>query len=448
MESLKGQVIRLFLQFIARFVPLEKAQIATLGGRGFEANIWKESNIPPENGWLIEHSRELGGKLINTHRYRTQNQLGTFSRIMAGFGEDRAFVDAFHLDLCGTLSDKAIFDFASVLPLVLKSKGRCLAITVADQRRNLVLEQWPEFQVRGKKLFGKQAEVFFNQLANIQQSIPIKKDTPTFIKPFDSIKATKREFGLLVELAELLHIQSLPWSPMTIERYVYVSRFQGRPFRMRTYFFRFGSKKLRGEIPTFAQTWAKSQLFFANGSEFKEIKTPTVGATKEEKEITTMTTSKLAALVSLLGGVFETEYNTLLTKSQKLDTIFQALKGVSEGNVENPQPVQEVPAVETEPASRPRKAKKNWDDLDDREQVAWKIKALELRAASKNGHWENGAWKDLLKEDFGHFDQKLSKSLRAALAHTSGGFRDMFVARIEKVFGGEAKPYLDRLAKI
>jgi hypothetical protein len=224
METTKEQVIRFFLAFLSRYVPLGQAQLATLGGRGIEAGIWSELGVPSEHGWLIERSRERGGKLIRGHHYQIHNQLGTFDRILAGFGMDHAFIDGFHLDLCGTLSDNAIADFAPVVPLVLASKGRCLAITVADARRNLVLEQWPKFQKRGRKLFGKQkADDFYEQITAFQRNVPIKKDQPAFIKPFDPVKASRREFGLLVEFAELLSEQKLPWIPVAVERYIYCS---------------------------------------------------------------------------------------------------------------------------------------------------------------------------------------------------------------------------------
>lgn len=449
MESLKGKVIRLFLEFVSHFVPIGESQFATLGGQGLEAKIWQESGIPPNHGWLIERNRERGGKLITNHRYRTQNQLGTFDRILAGYGDKHAFIDAFHLDLCGTLSNSTITSFAPALPLILMSKGRCLAITVADARRNLILEQWPDFEKRALKLFGKNAESIYKALLAKQRSIPINENAPAFIKPFDPEKATRRELGLLVELAELLKVQKLPWIPVTMERYVYVSRYQKRPFRMRTYFFRFEHETREADVIAFAKSWIESKLLFANGENFLEVKGPSIGVVpkpkKMEKGERLMPNSKLGELAKLLGGAEEAEYSELLTKSRQLDAFLTALKGAGVANIENQRTVTSSSASEAGQSTR--RIKKNWKDLSDREQIEWQIKALELKASS-NGHWQNGTWKELIRKDFGHYDQKLSKSLRAALARTSGGFREMFKARIETVLGNEAGPYLDRLGKL
>ncbi|KKQ77834.1 MAG: hypothetical protein A3A96_01925 [Candidatus Zambryskibacteria bacterium RIFCSPLOWO2_01_FULL_39_39] len=470
MESLKGQVVRSFLELVSRYLPLKEAQLATLGGHGLEAKIWSELGIPDGNGWLIERNRKLSAKLIGGHRYRTQNQLGTFDQILAGHGEDHAFVDGFHLDLCGTFSNSTIANFAPALPLVLKSKGRCLAITIADARRNPALEKWPDFQRRAKKIFGSQTENIFEDILYQQRLIPTRKNTRAFIKPFDPEKGAKREFGLLVELTELLKIRGFPWIPVIVERYVYVSRYKERPFRMRTYFFRFEFKPggRKGEELAFARVWTKSPLFFANGDDFIEVKsaidaTPIVQKTeKVVKGEVAMTpqTSKLATLASMVGGDVLIEYNDLLLKSQRLDTIIESLKGVvGEVNVdevvekETPAPTQESSIAETEPTKtaepalgKPLKRRK-WEDLDAREQVTWALKTLELKK-SQGGKWKNGTWEKLLKKDFGYYKPALGSSLRAVLSRTSGGFRRMFAVRIRKAFGPEAKPYLDRLANL
>lgn len=454
MESLKAQVVRLFLKFASRFVDLSKAQLATLGGQGLEAKIWQEIGVPSDHGWLIERNRERSGKLINSHRYRTLNQLGTLDKIVAGLGEDRSCVDAFHLDLCGTFCNKVIADFASALPLILKSKGRCLAITVADARRNLALERWPEFQERGFRLFGAESEDIFYGLLNGQCQIPTNPNAPAFFKPFDPTKATKREFGLLVELAELLWQQGFPWTPVVIKRYVYVSRFQGRPFRMRTYFFHFEHKWSKTPEKDLSEVWIESPLFFGNKDNFQEVELPAKKPKVAEKiqkkgETQQMSTSRLGEIARVLGGAEEAQYLELIAKSQQLDAILAALKAAPGVSVEN----QYSSSIQADEPSllpttrRGRRVRKSWETLSDREQIEWQIKALELKA-SHNGHWENGQWKKLLKEDFGHYNEDLGRSLRAALARTSGKFRTMFEDRIHKVFGDEAKPLLDRLSKI
>lgn len=439
MDNLKEQTIRLFLSFVSRFIPLKEAKFATLGGRGLEAKIWKDFGIPPENGWLIERGHETGQKLIVNHCYKTQNQLGTFSKILAGYDNSCRFIDAFHLDLCGTLSNQAMVDFAPVLPVILKSNGRCLAITVADARRNLILEQWPSFQKRAKKLFGKQTEDIYSRLRIKQQSIPVNKNISSFIKPFDVEKATRREFGLLVELTELLKVCGLSWIPVEIKRYVYVSRYKNRPFRMRTYFFHFQDKNYKNPQMVFANAWANSELFFANTAQFQKIEA-FIGTilTPEREENMSLTMIDLSGHVA----VPKDELDRLIAKSQQLDAIMQALGKPAElASFDSPKMEEVIPNGSS------RKVRKNWENLSDREQIVWQVKALEKRVSGK-GHWQNGDWEEMLKRDFGYYNKKLGRSCRAALARTNGKFREMFKARVEKVFGSEAKPYLDRLAKI
>lgn len=446
MEATKEQVIRLFLTFLSRYVPIGQAQMATLGGRGLEAKIWSELGVPTEHGWLIERSRERAENLIINHRYGTHNQLGTFDRILAGYGEDRAFIDAFHLDLCGTFCNTAINNFSPILPLVLKSKGRCLAITVADQRRNLVLEQWPSFRARARKLFGDYATKIYENILSQQRCVPVKQDSPAFIKPFDSEKAAKREFGLLVEMAELLNSQSLPWIPVAVERYIYVSRFQRRPFRMRTYLFRFGQQTQSLSEPTLAHAWVGSKLFFANGNEFTEVKTlPLVIEVKPSTKGSIMETTKIIDLSGYVA-IPRSEYDLLLADSQQLHAIRQALEGVASTGARTVPPSGEQLGGEPH-AKRTRRPRKNWEDLTDREQIEWQLKALELKAQN-GGHFPNGTWQKLLKEDFGHYNEDLGRSLRSALARTSGGFRQMFEKRIQTIFGDDAKTLIDRLAKV
>ncbi len=433
----KERVIRLFLGFLSHYVPLSQARLATLGGYGIEAKIWAESGVPPDHGWLIELNRERGGRLIKSHRYKSHNRLGTFHRILNGYGED-GHVDGFHLDLCGTMSDRVIDDFSPVLPLVLQSTGKCLAITVADQRRNVALEQWPEIQLRGKQLFGRQSTGMLQEIESQQRRIPVKRNLPAFIKAFDPTKAAKREFGLLVEIAEILRNHA-SWTSAQIERYVYVSRYQGRPFRMRTYFFHFeqGNPKNSGSV--FARMWITSPLHFNGGEKFVEIKAP---STVVERTAPTKGTimSRLGNVARALGGDELAEYEMLVQNNEQLQQILQTVASVN-GLGMAPKTAQSS----TTPAQKG--ARRNWDDLSQQEQITWLLKALELKAKG-NGSWDNGQWKNILKQDFGHYSAGLGRSLRAALARTNGKFRANFVTRIKSAFGKDFHLYLDRLSKL
>lgn len=237
MMTPKEYVIRSFLDFVCRHVPQSEAQLATLGGQGLEAGIWAERGVPSAHGWLIELNRKLGGNLIKNHRYHTHNRLGTFHRILGGLGE-KSLIDGFHLDLCGTFTEKVIEDFSPVLPLVLQSRAKCIAITVADQRRNLILERWKDYEYEGALLFGDEGRPIMRLLEAEQRKIPVRKDLPAFMEGFDPLKGAMREFGLMVEIAKLLIVHRR-CVPVEVVRYVYVSKIGKRSFRMRTYFFHF-----------------------------------------------------------------------------------------------------------------------------------------------------------------------------------------------------------------
>jgi hypothetical protein len=134
----KGRIIRRFLDFVSHYVPIPDARLATLGGLGIEAKIWEEMNVT--HGWLIELNHRRRTNLIRKNRFKITNRLKTFDSVLAGHG-DEGFIDGFHLDLCGTFANKVVHDFAPILPHMFKSRGKCLAITVADQR--LIIGQRP-----------------------------------------------------------------------------------------------------------------------------------------------------------------------------------------------------------------------------------------------------------------------------------------------------------------
>lgn len=457
----KEQVMRLFLSFLLRWVPfgISQAQLATLGGRGWEAKIWSELGVPKDHGWLIERSRKRAARLIAENRYLTQNQLGTFHTILAGLGEDRARIDAFHLDLCGQFCNTAITNFTPVLPLLLKSRGRCLAITVADQRGNLAVKYWPRFKARGKELFGAQAPEIYQQILAQQHCVPVKQRATDFIQPFSCVKGAKREFGLLVELAELLRTQQLPWIPAAIERYIYVSRYNRSHFRMRTYFFRFGEQFSDSPELVLADAWVNSPMFFANDEAFAEVVKPAAGiavnvAVKTAVQIIRREPMNKQQHLVLSGyvAVPQTDYDQLVADSQHLANILSAVN--QSGNTPEA-PLTPPPAMQ-DPAHTPgkgnRRTRKAWSSFTPCEQIAWIFKALELRKSiggKFTGPKGKAAWVKLLKEDFGYYKNHLGSSMRSCLARTNGEkFRPEFEARIREACGTSAQSYLDRLVRL
>jgi hypothetical protein len=167
-----------------------------------------------------------------------------------------------------------------------------------------------------------------------------------------------------------------------------------------------------------------------------------------------MTKSKLSEIVKVLGGAEELEYNDLLAKSRQLDTISQqfetiaaAINKVSMPAVEKPTAPMAATAVVDTPKVEIRRKRMEFGELSDKEKIQWQISALETKAKS-NGHWNSGKWEELLRNDFGYYNEGLGRSCRSALARTGGKFRANFRERIRTVFGEEARQYLDRLAKL
>jgi len=435
MNTPKEQIIRLFLGFLSTHTPLSDARIATLGGKGIEAKIWAESGIPPEHGWLIELNRERGHRLIEDHRYRHHNRLGTFHQILRGQEGANAYIDGFHLDLCGTITDQVIRDFSPLLPLILQSTGKCFGVTVSDQRRNRSLEEWPKALERGEELFGKGMKDVLSKLEESQRQLPMRKDLPSFMAGFDPAKGARREFGLLVELLELF--QKHPsWTPTQIARYVYVSRYAGRPFRMRSFFVRFAPTLSPVSGVAIANMWAESPLsFYQDSTTFVEIQAPLKQRTRQKPG--EPMTSRLGDVARALGGAELAEYEELVRNATALQQIRTAVDSVTII----------TPAAPPLRLTSPRKsAVKEWADLTDAEKVKWQIKTLELRMQS-NGSWDE-VWKRTIETDFGGHTPELEKSLTSAIRRTAGKFRGPFEDRVRKVLGDEAPDYLERLAQV
>ncbi len=449
MKDTKEQVLNQFLNFVAKFVSLGSARLATLGGNGVEAKVWQERGIPSTNGWLIERSRDKSGNLIATHRYNVQNQLSTFPQTLRGLGHDS--VDAFHLDLCGTLGEDLTDNAKRVLELVFESTGRTLAVTVSDQRRSLILEQWEDYAKRARRLLGDKAESILDGIVAEQRNLPVsKKKLPAFFQASDPVKGAKRELGLMVDFARLLKGYNFKCSQM--ERYVYVSNYAQRAFRMRTYFFHFESMVSEKNADALVTEWLRSPLYFVTSSEMTTVSlTPqTVNEEKrttkqQEEKMTTMSTqSRLAIIASAAGGDIEEEYLKLVADSRKLQA-FQSL--LHDSNSEHPRvPIGGLPPPETT-SSRSGKPRR-WDSLTFAEQLQWILKALEIKSQN-GGKWKSKEqWVQLLKQDFGGYNIPLGRCLGGAIAHSSGKFRKKFVERVRASFpADEANAYVERLHK-
>lgn len=429
----KEQVIERFLQFVSRRVSLQQARLATLGGLGLEAKAWTNAGIPPEHGSLIEIDSTLARSLIKQYRYRTHDRLSAFHQVLSNYRET---VDGFHLDLCGTVSSQVTGDFVPTLPYILQSTGRCLAITVADARRNRALSHWPAVRQQGKEFFGRRYPSLFQELESLQRLIPIKKDPklPAFFRNgFDPHKGAKREYGLLVEVAEMLCRHKCTLQDM--ERYVYVSRYHDRPFRMRTYFLYFGQGGSKDPRLVLAQRWASSPLFFSDGGEFVAIN-PAATAASTPKEKVGMK-SKLAQVVALIGGEAQAEYEELLADREQLQSIRSALNGGvgAPGKAKNGAHVVQ---------------KRKWTDLSPKEQLEFRLMTLTRRTQHMSTgsyyDWNTRVFPELIRESFGRVPKNFSKSLGAMTARMGGKFRAGFIENVKQVLDpDEAKAYIERL---
>lgn len=298
----KSEIVRLFIAFVAGYTDLSKARLATLGGEGLEAALWKERGIAPKNGWLIECTRTRSKHLIARFPYRHCTRLAYFRRSAESIWGAKYGIDGFHLDLCGTYerSDSA---FRPVIPIIMRGSGRCLAVTVSDQRRNSSHEHFENIRAEAEHLFGDAlATRFLSKLEGDYQALP-EQGIGLWADP--AIGAV-REFGFAYHLVRALELQSsLPID--RIERYLYVSNGKSRPFRMRTYFFHFGKVRSRWSVQDAVQLWCGSplQCVTENGI------TPVSPQTRKEAA-QMISYPNLEKLVRTLGGAHLDEFNKLI----------------------------------------------------------------------------------------------------------------------------------------
>ena len=276
--------------------------------------------------------------------------------MLASYG-DTTGVDAFHLDLSGTLQGTVAAEFATILPLVLKSRARCLAVTVPDARRNKILESWPSYSRRARARLGKGWRQVLERLVAHQAALPAREDLPAFMILFDPPKAAKRELGLMLDLFD--HFSAERTGPTEMVRYAYVSRYGNSPFRMRTYFFRLGAPGTFSSNNVSAGTWLSSPLYFGNDEGMAlipEAPAETFLSTTEGKS-TSMSESRLAAVARALGGPELAEYERLMDAEKRLQSLTAMVNGASPS---------------ASPAAPPQAhRKKRYDDLSPKEKIEW-----------------------------------------------------------------------------
>lgn len=436
----KEQIVRRFLDFVRQYVSLSQARMATLGGMGVEAKAWIEAGIPPSNGSLIEIESDLARKLIRKYDFRTHDRLDAFHTVLANYGEK---VDGFHLDLCGTMNVEVTGDFAPTLPFILQSQGRCLAVTVADARQNTILTNWSDYRTKGKKFFGRKMRTVFTELNAQQRKIPVKANPklPKFFKRgFNPHKATQREFGFMLDMAELLQVHKC--SIKSMERFVYVSRYNNRPFRMRTYFFHFGLGIPADQSGALAKVWTESPLVFIDQDVIEVIATDNTVAQQKEK---LSMSSKLAHLVAAAGNdELQREFDELLENAR----IGAAIKATLNGSAESL-----LSGHKSQNGSAQAKPKKKWDDLTVVEQYEFRLKVNNARhehmKTGTTATWAKECLPELIREQFGHMPKHYPKSIGAYVARMNGSYRSSFIDQVKEALPAEiAADYLKRLEAI
>jgi hypothetical protein len=310
----KSQVIRLFLQFVRAHVPLDQAIVASLGGEGREAAIWQEVGIPGSNGWVIERNRQRSRKLIADLPYRYTSSLGNFARGFRSVTGAGHGVDAFHLDLCGTL-ELATNVARPIIPLVINSRGRCLAITVADARRNPSVDNFPVIEKWLSALLGFRYGRMRERLGREQGE--------------GRELALMREIGFFYAVIDLFRSRNRYAVPDKVRRFEYVSRTSGSPFAMRTYFFHFVPKSQDVGIQRFAKQLYR--LWFRE--RIHDLNRPPDGPRRAEEERQMGDYGKLKTIAEVSGGEVLGQFNDLLSAASgggKLAAVMADLRALVE----------------------------------------------------------------------------------------------------------------------
>lgn len=428
-ESPKEFLIRLYLELLLSFIPPQDAVVATLGGKGLEAKVWLELGI--REGWLVERKRALSRALIQSLPFHHCSNLEALPSVMeAVFGARAPYIDFLHLDLCGVLETKeSIRIYGPLLPLVLASRARCLAVTVADQRRNLTLEHFDAVLTRANDLLG--SDFVQHVLAHLHAEQELVADQG-FGAP-DTRKAALREFGTLFRLAELF-IQSGATVPFEVQRFVYQSS-NGRnahTFRMRSYHIQFSAPDApaadqRHFARRVVKAWLSGSLQVVQSGGVQRVLTPP----STHKEIIIMSSMKLTleerfpnatrVLPSILQSDFGTEVAELLSIADKeaketvgTATVLDAFERLA----------QQFRAGEV--VQKPTEQPVLWDDETD---LGLKLRLLR---ASQSGDSElfEAAKRRVIAVKKWQKDKRAGRRVGGMLARTQGKFRAGYLAAL------------------
>jgi hypothetical protein len=210
-------------------------------------------------------------------------------------------------------------DFTKVLKLVGRGVGRCFAITVCEERRNLDLEN-EKLAVQLTGILGRAAFRKFHERVVLEQQW------------FGKEKGVAREMGVLLHLIELFERQKRFSVPDRIERVIYLSDMvPEKAFWMRTYLFHLG----HGVVPKqeraqhLVKMWTAQPLREYRDGQFLQVELPR-GETKVSKY------QKLQAIAEAVGGEALSDFQQLIEQVERvllLDEALPVLKKLVNGGV-------------------------------------------------------------------------------------------------------------------
>lgn len=423
MPVAKMMVLNFYLDFVARYVALSEAYIASLGGNGYEMQSWKERGVQPLRGWMVERKKHDNRKLIRSFPYRLCNSLRHLAGTVAATQENSR-IDAFHLDLCGTFAPSTA-DFAPVLTLLGRkaSIGRCFAVTVAEERRNLDLENHRAIRERADVLFGAAALRRFEE--HIRQEHAI----------VGSDAGVKREIGVLLHVAELLQgINRFP-APDHMERVAYLSdMISEKSFHMRMYLFHLGTEVVsKKERPRrLLDLWSASPLWEYGDEQFRRVMLP-----QGEKKMPVDYPNLCALVAAVSDSEAANEFDRLLKRLAATEKVTAPPPEVRDWlakfvttNGETSLPVAVAPKAPL-PVSRRKtdKAEAGFSTIDAQ---------LEMLRAAAIGDKELVNAKEVVARRLGIIRKHdWRRTCGALYARTQGKFRASFIKRVVAEKGGE-----------
>ncbi len=448
----KLRVLTAFLTFARRYTGAGKGIFVTMGGEGIEARLWKKAGIPPRHGYLIERGRSSGQALLREYGYCLSNDLASFARTLTAIHGAGSRIDSLHLDLCGTLECK-VTAVQPLVPLVVNSEGRCLAITVSDQRGNRALAHEQKLLSEASRVLGEsKAQTLMDHFMQQQMQVPTNATLPAFLRQADPRKGALRELSLFLTMLSLLggENETVTALPDAMERYLYVSRWSHTPFRMRSYFFHLATLEGVG-MPSAAlalkERWVASPLQYIGSA--TELLIP--GETPSSQE--ELMYEKLQQIAEVAGGPVLAEFKSLLASVKNASALEERLRKISVlVNGTAPAPKKPGPRAELErhPEADAPIRRRSGRKLEKAETTAIELNLL--RAASKSSKDEGRALEQVYAKSAKALGisrlKKRRRILGAHLARTQGKFRGRFVASVLATSVGSEEAALKELAAL